>query len=208
MPQHSSPFGRGQPSVSEAGEGVFNPDLEFIRPSSPFASVGYFSRREKNVWFTLCLRIGTAGVTRLPPRGRGRARRIGSRYVGEAGEPGHIPLPSGEDRRGVSEADTLARQVRGSSNPTRIHKALIAFAALGHFSRREKNAWLIPLRFARVLLPEGEECVVLGGMAGCPHVLDGISGGGLPPRRQAARMRASMRRGRPTTLPPTRPSRC
>jgi len=32
------------------------------------------------------------------------------------------------------------------------------FASLGYFSWREKNAWLIPLRFARVLLPEGEEC--------------------------------------------------
>jgi len=50
VPRHSSPLGRGQPSVSEAGEGFFNPNLEFIRPSSPFASFGYFSQREKNVW--------------------------------------------------------------------------------------------------------------------------------------------------------------
>ena len=52
---HSSPFGRGQARRigsrygSEAGEGVFNPNLEFIRPSSPIAALGYFSRREKNV---------------------------------------------------------------------------------------------------------------------------------------------------------------
>jgi len=55
VPRHSSPFGRGQARrigsryVGEAGEGVFKPNLEFTRPSSPFAALGYFSQKEKNV---------------------------------------------------------------------------------------------------------------------------------------------------------------
>jgi len=70
---YSSPLGRGQPSVSEAGEGIFNPELEFTRPSSPFAALGYFSRREKNVW--------------LLPR-----HRIGFRYASAC------PLPNGVEK--------------------------------------------------------------------------------------------------------------
>jgi len=46
------------------------------------------------------------------------------------------------------------------------------FAALGYFSRREKNAWLIALAGARVLLPEGEECLAR------VRVLDNVAWGG------------------------------
>jgi hypothetical protein len=52
----------GSRYVGEAGEGFCFTGLEFIRPSSPFASLGYFSRREKNVLaHPPLLRIVTAG---------------------------------------------------------------------------------------------------------------------------------------------------
>ena len=50
MPWLSSPFGRGQPSVSEAGEGVFKSGPRIYKALIALAALGRFSRREKNAW--------------------------------------------------------------------------------------------------------------------------------------------------------------
>jgi hypothetical protein len=60
-----SPF---QGTRSAATEGVAVVSQLYIRPSSPFASLGYFSRREKNVW----LAVGFSPLARqsrsIPPK--------------------------------------------------------------------------------------------------------------------------------------------
>jgi len=125
-------FGRGQPSVSEAGEGVFNPNLEFIRPSSPslrsgtspggrrmrgsspFASLGYFSRREKIVVAHRPCCASSPQPTHCPPsRGTRSAATEGVAVVCEplngaltAPAGARAPLPERRERNALASEAT------------------------------------------------------------------------------------------------------